>query len=254
MTSRNPGRGETTVNRQSLCAGKRVDGFEPRKPAEVAVSRNEFRNAVFEAKSRNVSVVNQITGRAGLANGLVQHGSVACCFGKQKERRGRQHSLQILQGDRERNRRMKNSGMSNHPEEFIEARPGNRPGERPFRQTPKQPERGLVPLARCNFGTNEDVRVNRLHALTPIHEIKQRAPVKQVDPGLFGRLPTSKAQLIAFLRARRQGAPKKVVGYRLEGPALFGSFPLQRQEKLIIKRQCGSFHMQKHIRRASRCQ
>ena len=78
-------------NRQSAMAtlgwGKRIDDFQPGKPAEVAVTCDDLRNAVLQAKGDDVSDVNQIARGACLAKDLVEHGSVPWRFGKQKERR-----------------------------------------------------------------------------------------------------------------------------------------------------------------------
>jgi hypothetical protein len=144
--------------------------------------------------------------------------------------------------------------MSDNSEELVDAGPGNRPGQRPFRQSLEELKRGAVALARLNFSMDEDVRVDGLHGLAPIHEIEQGVTVQQVHTGLFSRLPAPKAQLVGFRRAGGQGAPKKVVRHRLQGAALLGGFPLQLAEKLIVNRQSGSSHMQKHIMPASRCQ
>ncbi len=70
-----------------LGCGKRVEDLQPGKPAEVAVPRDELRNAVLEAKGDDVSVVNQIARGACMAKDLVEHGSVPWRFGKQQERR-----------------------------------------------------------------------------------------------------------------------------------------------------------------------
>ena len=120
---------------------KGVDGFEPPKPAEVAVSSDDLGNAVFEAQGNNVCVVNR---------------------------------------------------------------------------------------------------------LAPIHEVEQGVAVKQVSPGQFRRFPAPQPQLIAPLGTSTQGATKKVIGHRLEGAAFFGSLSLQFAKKLVVDRQSGSCHMQKH--------
>ena len=144
--------------------------------------------------------------------------------------------------------------MSNNSEELVEARPGNGPGERAFRQPTEEVERRAVARARFDFGKNEDVSVNRLHGLAPVHEIEQGVTVQQIDPGLFRRLPAPKPQAVRFHWGGGQGAAKKVVGHRLQGAALCGSPLLELTEELIVNRQGGSLHMQKHIGLASRCQ
>ncbi len=162
--------------------------------------------------------------------------------------------MQILQDNVQRHRRMKDARMSDHSEELVKARPGYRPRQRAFCQPLENLERGSVALARLNFGVNEDVGVNRLHGLAPIHEVEQGVAVEQIDPRLFRRLPAPQPELVGFRRAGRQGTSKKVVRHGLQRPALFGGFLFQLTEKLIANRQSGSSHMQKHIAKASRCQ
>jgi len=136
-----------------LRTGKWVDGFEPRKPAEVAVSGDDLGNAVFEAQ-----------------------------------------------------------------------------------------------------GHNEYVRIDRLHRLTPNHEVEQGVSVKQINPGQFSGFPAPQPQLVASLRTGTQRATQQVIGYRLESAAFFGGLFLQFTKKLVIDRQSGSCHMQNHPSYASRCQ
>ena len=70
-----------------LRAGKRIEYLQPRKPAEVAVAGDDLGNAMFQAQGDDVSVVDQIARGARLAKDLVEHGSVPCGFGEEKERR-----------------------------------------------------------------------------------------------------------------------------------------------------------------------
>jgi len=179
---------------------------------------------------------------------------VSSRFGEQKEGRGGQDLFQILHSNVQRNWRVKDSGMSNDSEELVKGRPGNRPGRCSLRQPVEDVERGNVALARFDFGMNEDVRVNRLHGLAPVHEIEQGVTVQQINPRLFRRLPAPKSQAVRFSWAGRQRTAKKVVSHRLQGPALFGGLFLQLAEELIVNRQGGSLHMQKHTGPASRCQ
>ena len=155
--------------------------------------------------------------------------------------------LQIFEDDFERNRRMKDTGMSNNPEEFVNARPGNRPRQRSFGKPLQKFEGRLVALARFDFSVNKDVRVNGLHGLAPIHQVKQRVAIQQVNPRKFSRLPSSKAQLVRFPWAGCQRTAEQIVHHCLKGTAFFGSFLLQLKKELIVNRQSGSFHMQKHI-------
>ena len=114
--------------------------------------------------------------------------------------------------------------MSNDSEELIDTRPGDRPRQRSICQPVEDVERGAVAVARLDFRMNKDVRVNRLHELTPIHEIEQLVTIQEVNAGLLGGLPASKPQAVWFCRAARQRASKKVVGHRLQGTTLLGGY------------------------------
>ncbi len=161
---------------------------------------------------------------------------------------------QIFESNFQRNRRMEDAGMSDNPEEFVNARPGNCPRQRSFGKSLQEFKRRTMALARFDFSINEDVCVDGLHGLAPIHQVKQRVAIQQVNPRKFNGFPSPKTQLVRFLRAGAQRAAKKIIRHRLECTTLFGGFLFQFKKKLIIDRQSGSFHMQKHIMLASRCQ
>ena len=149
---------------------------------------------------------------------------------------------------------MKDAGMSDNSEEFVNAGPRNGPGEGSFGKRFQNLKRRAMMLARANLSVNQDVGVNRLHGLGSIHKIEERISVQQVDPGKFSSLPAPKAQPVSFPRACHQGAAKKIIDNCLKGSAFLGGFFLQFEEKLILDRQSGSPHMQKHTSYASRCQ
>ena len=237
-----------------LMTGKGVDGFEPGKPAEVAVSRDDLGNAVFDAQGNDVGIVNQIACGTRLPKRLVEQGSVLFRFRQQKERRRSQQLFQVFQYDVQRNRRMEDARMSNNPEEFVDARPGDRPRQCAFGEVLEDLTCRNMVFARLDFSVDEDVRIDGLHRLTPIHEVEQGVPVKQVNSGQFRGFPAPQSQLVAPLGTGTQGATKKVIRHRLEGAAFFCGFPLQFAKKLVVDRQSGSCHMQKHTTSASRCQ
>jgi len=209
---------------------------------------------MLEAESCNVRVVNQIACRSRLANDSIKHRRVPPRFSEQNERGRGQHSLQIGQRDLRRDGRMKDPGMGDHPEEFVNARPRDGPGQGAFRERFQNLDSGAMMLARLDLSVDQDVGVNRLHRLGPIHKIPQRIPVQQIDPWKFSSLPSPKTQSIRLQRACRQRAAKKVIDDGLESSAFLGSFLFQFKEKLIFNRQSGSPHMQKHMFYASRCQ
>jgi hypothetical protein len=233
---------------------KRVSDLEPLKPAEVAVPGQEFRDPMLEAQSCNVRVVHQIACGSRLAHGSIQHGGVPPRLSKQNERGRSQHSFEVCKGNLKRNRRMKDARMSHHPEEFVNTGPRDGPGQGSFGERLQNLERCAMMLARLDLSVDEDVGVNGLHALVPFHQIEQGIPVQEVDPGEFGSLPAPKTQLERLTRACHQGAAKKIIDDYLESPAFLGRFLLQLKQKLVLNRQSGSPHMQKHMGRPSICQ
>ncbi len=91
---------------------------------------------------------------------------------------------------------MKDSRMRNDSEKFVNARPRNRPGQCSLRKFFQDLAGGTMAFARLNFGINEDIGINRLHGLTPVHKINQGIPVKEVNTGQFGSLPASQLQMV----------------------------------------------------------
>jgi hypothetical protein len=209
---------------------------------------------MLEAESYNVRVINEIACGRCSANGSIEHGRVSPRLSEQNERGRSQYPLQIGQDNFKRDGRMKDAGMSDNPEEFVNTGPRDGPGEGSFGERFENLEGRVMMLARLNLSVDQDVRVNRLHGLGPVHKVEQRISIQQVDPGELSSLPAPKAQSVRFPRAYRQRAPKKVIDDRLESSAFLGSLFLQFEEKLILDRQRGSSHMQKHTVHASRCQ
>lgn len=144
---------------------KRVDDAQALEAAEIAVAGDELRDAVLETQGCDVSVVDQVTRRARLANDLIKKGNVAFRF-SQKNQRGRgEDAPQIVERDVEWNRRMEHPRMGDHAKKFVNAGPGKRPRKRAFREALDQPQGGLVVTVRRNFGVNQDVGINGLHDL-----------------------------------------------------------------------------------------
>ena len=211
-------------------AGKRVDDLQPFKSGEVPVSGNEFRDAMLEAESDNVRVMNEIACGPRLANGSIKHAKVPPRLSEQNERGRSQHPFEIGQDNLERDRRMKDARVSDDPEEFVNAGPRDGPGESSFDERSQDLEGRVMVLARLNLSVDQDVGVNRLHGLGSVHKIEERISVQQVDSGKLSSLPAPKAQSVRFPRARYQRTTKKVIDDCLESSALLGGFSLQFKE------------------------
>lgn len=99
---------------------------------------------MLKAEGHNMLIVNQVANGLSFAKGVIENHHVAFRFAQQHERRRRQDISQIVQGDFERDRRMKHSRMSDNSEELINAGPWDRPGKRAFRQALQQRTGGGV--------------------------------------------------------------------------------------------------------------
>lgn len=156
---------------------KRIDGSQALEAAEIAVGREQLRDAVLQAQRCDVGVMDEVAGGSGFAYGLVHHRKVVFSFSKQRNGRRRKYFPQVIECNGERNGRMKNPRMRHDTEKLVNAGPGYRPGKLAFGQPREQFERRSVVLAGFNFGVNEDVCIDRLHDLPAVHEIKQRIAV-----------------------------------------------------------------------------
>lgn len=243
-----------SVSRLLLRAGKRIYDAQAFKSAEIAIAGDEFRDAMLQAQDGNMSIVDQVAGGICLANHFTEQGSVALCFGEEQERRRSQQTAQISERDFQRNGRMKNARVSNDSEELVNAGPRDGPRSRSLGEVLDQRESRGVVRVRLHFGEYQDVRIDGLHRSPPIHQVKKSISVHEINSRHFAGLPALEAQLVRWASRRRQRLPQQVVCHGLEGAALFRRFLLQSTEKLVVNRQGGSPHMQKHTTGASRCQ
>lgn len=209
---------------------KRINDAQTVKAAEITVASKQFGDAVLQAQGGNVRVVNQVARRARLAYDLIEQGNVAFGLGEQNERGRSKDAAQIVERDVQGDRRMEHPGVRHNPEELVDARPGDGPGKATCGQALDQLERGAVSLVGLHFSVNQDVRINGLHELPPVHQVKQRGAVKDIYSGKLGGFPALKAQLVRRSRFGAQRPAQQVVGDRLESSPFFGRFLFQRPE------------------------
>ena len=103
--------------------------------------------------------------------------------------------------------------MRNHSKKLIDARPGNRPGDRSLCQLHHQPPGRTVMGRSDNLRIHHDVGVDGLRASATVHQIEEFVAIQQVDSGPLLRLPTAQLELERsprFLLHKR--LPKKLVG------------------------------------------
>ncbi len=183
-----------------------------------------------------MSVVNEIARGARLVHHLVKDGYVPVRFSKKHQRRRIQKALQVFQHDVQWGWGMEYTRMSYHPDELINARPGDGPWHGPLGEGFKNPLGLNMVSARRYLGVDQDVGIYGLHRSAPVHQIEEGIAVKQVHTRLFGRFPAAEPQFVPLRTGVLQRATKAIVGQRLEGSAFFRRFTLQLTEKLIVDR------------------
>jgi hypothetical protein len=201
-----------------------------------------------------VGVVNQVAGRACLANNLIEKGNVLVRFSKQNKRRRSENASEIVERHVQRDRRMKHPGMRYNAQKLVDARPWDRLGTGPLGEAFEQSDRGSVMAIRVHFGVDQDIRVDCLHASPAVHQVKEGFAVQEIDSRQFSGFPAVQSQLVRAGRGSCHCLAKEVVGDGLKCAPLLGGSLLQSAEQPVVNRQCGSLHTQKHTRRASRCQ
>ena len=81
----------------------------------------------------------------------------------------------------------------------------------------------MVPVG-VHFSVNEDIGIDGLHELPPVHQVEKRVAVKEINSGELGGFPTLKAQLVRYWNFGAQRPAQQVVGDGLEGSPFFGRF------------------------------
>ena len=125
---------------------------------------------------------------------------------------------------------MEHSRVRDNPEELVDARPGNGPRKAALGEAVDQLERGAVVPVGVHLSINQDVGIDGLHELPPVHQIEKRVAVKEIYSGELGGFPALKAQLVRDSRFGAQRPEQQVVGDGLESSPLFGRFLFQRPE------------------------
>ena len=150
---------------------------------EIVVAGQDFVDTVLESQCDQVGVVNEVARHGGLLEDFRQYTFMFRGFGNDPDGWGSQEQRQSLERFGRGGWGVENPMMGHHPQELIEARPEQDVGCTPFTQSAQQ-GCGLAvigcPLAMCVY---EDVRVERDHALSPVHQIEELVSIVQVDSG-----------------------------------------------------------------------
>lgn len=83
----------------------------------------------------------------------------------------------------ESERRVEETVMGHHAKKLVERRPEKRIGRRAFAESREQRQRLLVMCGAAAVGVDENVRVERDHALSALHQLEQLVAIREVDTG-----------------------------------------------------------------------
>jgi len=151
---------------------------------------------MFDTQRCNVGIVDKVPRNVGLLdNGKHHFGMVHGLVQKDQGRRLK-NTPQIPQSDFRRDGRMVHSRMRDDPQELVDARPRDGPGNRSLRQIHEGFSGNSVVRARANLCEDENVRINCLHASSTVHQIEKLIAVQDVDTGLQLGFPSLQFHLV----------------------------------------------------------
>ena len=102
---------------------------------------------------------------------------------------------------------------------------------------------------------SQDIRVDGLHASSPIHQIEEFVAVEQIDARLLDGFPAAELDPDPLSRRRLgQRLPKQFIGDILKRATFPDRFFFQPPEKVVINSQGRSSHASRCRCKASRCQ
>ncbi|MBZ0159313.1 MAG: hypothetical protein K8G79_04125 [bacterium] len=99
-----------------------------------------------------------------------------------------------------------------------------------------------MPWAGTDFRVDEDVRVDRPHCSSAIHEVEQLVAIREVNAGLESSIPILQLQCVPTTPSPgRQRLPKHLVHESGKSLPLSGSAAFERLQE--IRRVRGSFFL-----------
>lgn len=118
----------------ALSLSKRVAHRQTGKTGEVAVERQELAHAVLDRKSRDVRVVNEVSGGLSRLDRPPQVRPMLRALAEQHEGRRSEQRLEVFEGGRERGRRVEDARMSDDAKKPVDAGPRQSPRLVSFRE------------------------------------------------------------------------------------------------------------------------
>lgn len=132
--------------------------------AEVAVGRPKLAHAVLAAQRRDPRIMDQRSGNPTGGEQRTQNRPMRPRLGQERQSRRFEPSIDLFEGSRQRRRRRIDPRMRHNGEEFVQARPGNGPDRRPFRQFRYASAGDLVERRLLAMRVDEDVGIEGDHA------------------------------------------------------------------------------------------
>jgi len=166
-----------------------IDDGQEGKAGKILIAGDDFSDPMLQAEGRDVGIVHQVARHAGLFQHDLHNIRVAGSLLQEYQGRGGQDALQVCQGHRQRHRRIVNPGVGNHSQKFINAWPGDDPGQRAFRQFGENSPGNPVKWTAPNLCGHQDIGIHCLHCSPAVHEVEQFVAIKQVNTRLSLCLP-----------------------------------------------------------------
>ncbi len=151
---------------------------------------------MLQAERGDIGIVDKVARDARFFQYPRHHVGMIRRLGEQNQRGRIQNAAQIIERNRERDRRMVDAGMRDNSQKLVEAWPGNGSGKGAFRKFPKQSSGLFMPRAGTDFRVDEDVGVYRLHRSPAIHEVEELVAIQDVNAGLEPGFPPLQLQRV----------------------------------------------------------
>jgi len=151
---------------------------------EVLVRRPELAHTVLAQERRDVSIVGDVARRPSRRNHVAQMSTMARTLAEQRDRGSVEEPVDFLEGRRERRRGLEYPRMGDGAQEFVNARPRDRPRAQSLGQLFKEALRLGVMDGFGATCVDEKVRVDRDHFLMPSIRSKSESRSSRSTPGI----------------------------------------------------------------------
>jgi len=143
--------------------GQRIEGSDSGEAREVAVGRPQFRDAMFETQSRDARIVHRTAASAALAKNIGENSPVSIRLLEEHEARSVEPDFYLFNRGFHRSRIPEQPRIGDNGEEFMEARPRDRPHLTTRREDLEYAKRGVVVRRIATVRVHQQVCVHGDH-------------------------------------------------------------------------------------------